>query len=93
MKPVTTRLSSKGQIVIPASIREEMGLHPGTVLRVEVRREGDRAIVLRPRSPEAIEDLLEKGYRWIEDAGVDLVEDLHAARRKERIRERRKRRP
>jgi AbrB family looped-hinge helix DNA binding protein len=43
MKPVITRVSSKGQMVIPAAIREELGIVPGT--RVAVRVEGTRLIL------------------------------------------------
>ena len=45
MKPVVTNVSTKGQIVIPASLREEMGIVPGT--RVTLERKG-HTIVLRP---------------------------------------------
>jgi AbrB family looped-hinge helix DNA binding protein len=43
MKPIITRVSSKGQMVIPAAIREELGIVPGT--RVAVRVEGTRLIL------------------------------------------------
>jgi AbrB family looped-hinge helix DNA binding protein len=39
------RLSSKGQLVIPRSIRQALGLHPGT--QFEIQLEG-RRIVLEP---------------------------------------------
>jgi AbrB family looped-hinge helix DNA binding protein len=41
-----TKLSSKGQVVLPSRLREKLGLRPGDAL--DVRLEGD-AIVLRPR--------------------------------------------
>lgn len=44
----TATISSKGQIVLPKQLREEMELREGD--RVEVGREGDR-IVLRPVGP------------------------------------------
>jgi len=43
-----TKLSSKGQIVLPASARRRLGLRPGVEMEVEV--EGDR-LVLIPRTP------------------------------------------
>jgi AbrB family looped-hinge helix DNA binding protein len=43
MKPIYTRVSSKGQMVIPAAIRAELGIAPGT--RVSVRVEGTRVIL------------------------------------------------
>ncbi len=45
MKSTVSNISTKGQIVIPAALREELGLVPGT--RVAVERKGD-TIVLRP---------------------------------------------
>ena len=93
MRTDATRLSSKGQVVIPAWIRRELDLSPGELLQVDLRREGRGEIVLRPGSTTEVEGLLRKGYEWIEAAGVDLVEELHEARRKERLRERRERRP
>ena len=44
-----TVVSSKGQVVIPKRIREELGLTPGTVLRVWV--EGKRVILEPVREP------------------------------------------
>jgi AbrB family looped-hinge helix DNA binding protein len=41
-----TKVSSKGQVVLPNQLRERLGLRPGDAL--DVRLEGD-AIVLRPR--------------------------------------------
>ena len=43
MEPIFTTVSSKGQMVIPAAIREAMGIEPGT--RVAVRQEGTRLIL------------------------------------------------
>jgi AbrB family looped-hinge helix DNA binding protein len=41
-----TKVSSKGQVVLPSPLRQRLGLRPGDSL--DVRVEGD-AIVLRPR--------------------------------------------
>jgi AbrB family looped-hinge helix DNA binding protein len=41
-----TKISTKGQVVLPSQLRERLGLRPGDAL--DVRLEGD-AIVLRPR--------------------------------------------
>jgi AbrB family looped-hinge helix DNA binding protein len=43
MEQVFITVSSKGQMVIPASIREAMGIEPGT--RVAIRQEGARVIL------------------------------------------------
>ena len=44
----TTRLSSKGQIVLPKAVRESRKWPPGTEFRIEVFEDG---IVLRPVKP------------------------------------------
>lgn len=44
----TTTISSKGQIVLPKRLRDEMSIHEGD--RVEISREDDR-IVLRLLEP------------------------------------------
>jgi len=41
-----TKISTKGQVVLPSLLREKLGLQPGDAL--DVRLEGE-AIVLRPR--------------------------------------------
>lgn len=86
----TTRLSSKGQIVLPAWVRKKLRLVPGDVLQIDVD-EGKRVIVLKSRDPRDLERLLEIGSEWFRKTGRDLVEELHAARRAERARERRRR--
>lgn len=47
MEQIYATVSSKGQLVIPASIREELGIEAGT--RVGVRLEGTR-VILEPDS-------------------------------------------
>jgi AbrB family looped-hinge helix DNA binding protein len=47
MEQIFTTVSSKGQMVIPAAIRESMGIEPGT--RVTVRQEGNR-LILEPQT-------------------------------------------
>ena len=62
---LTTRVSSKGQVVIPKPVRDKLGLLPGTVLRVEV--EGKR-VVLEPLSEPPEEVFVEAGSRVTEEA-------------------------
>jgi AbrB family looped-hinge helix DNA binding protein len=50
----TTRLSSKGQLVLPKSIREAHGWGPGTEFVIESTADGVR---LRPRTPFPRTDL------------------------------------
>ncbi len=35
-----SRLSSKGQVTIPAEVRSKLGLRPGTVVQFELRENG-----------------------------------------------------
>ena len=42
---MTTRLSTKGQVILPAAVRQRKGWNAGTVLVVEDTQEG---ILLRP---------------------------------------------
>jgi AbrB family looped-hinge helix DNA binding protein len=88
MKAVT-QVSSKGQIVLPAAIRQRLGLAAGDRLTVEVGA-GDRRIVLRPVVAGELEGRLRQGYRWFASGAGDPVEALHAARRQARARERRR---
>jgi AbrB family looped-hinge helix DNA binding protein len=54
MKTGYTTVSTKGQIIIPAELREEMKLPPGT--RMSIQRDG-HTLVLRPVTPEFIDSL------------------------------------
>jgi AbrB family looped-hinge helix DNA binding protein len=83
----TTTVSSKGQVVIPAWVRDLLKLAPGETLTVDVGPEGERTIILRGSDRRHVERLLERGHEWLESAGVDPVEELHAARRDARARE------
>jgi len=87
----TTRLSSKGQVVIPARVRRALGWRPGQPLSIEMAPDGARALVLRGHGADESEAVLARGYEWLERTGVDLVDALHAARQRARARERRRR--
>jgi len=54
MKAEYTTLSTKGQIVIPAEIREQMKLSAGT--KLSIQRDG-QTLILRPITPEFIDSL------------------------------------
>ena len=55
METVFTVVSSKGQIVIPAALRDKMGIKAGT--RVAIQRE-DNHLVLQPITEAFIESLV-----------------------------------
>ena len=69
-----TRLSSKGQLVIPKEVRQALGLRQGSQLHIEL---GDGKIILEPVGASAIEALYGK-Y-----AGSDLLADLEAEHEQE----------
>jgi len=93
MKIATTRLSSRGQVVIPASVRRKLHLETGDLLQVGVEGPGQEAIVLQRATKAEIEQALKKGYKWFARTGRDPVEELHEARRRARLAERSRRRP
>lgn len=62
-----TRLSSKGQVVIPKQVREELGLEPGTRFRVRV---DEGSIVLEPVTEPLVTELFGMF------AGSDMLSEL-----------------
>lgn len=66
----TTRLSSKGQVVIPEEVRQRLGLKPG--VQFVVVGEGDVVILkaVSPPSMEEFDNLLEKARGQARRAGL-----------------------
>lgn len=81
------RLSSKGQLVIPAALRRKLGLKTGQVLTV--RGGGDREIVitLAETDSRTLERALRRARSWATARRRDLVDELHQRRRRERERQ------
>ncbi len=92
-KDQTVRISSKGQIVIPVSVRRAMGLSLGGELRV--RLESPRRLVLTVPEYDDTElrRIFERSREWTRKTGRDLVEELHERRRRERAVEAKRRAP
>jgi len=67
-------MSSKGQLVIPAKLRAELGLKPG--VRVVIRRQG-KGLLIEPNAYEAVKALRGK-Y-----AGTVLEEQFQTDRRED----------
>lgn len=65
---VTTKLSSKGQVVLPRLVRSKLGLGPGVRFVCEVRGE---SVVLTPQGVP----------RCLKEYGVDPVSGLRVAKR------------
>jgi len=81
------RLSSKGQLVIPAALRRTLGLRAGQALAV--RSGARREIVLSPAEvdEQSVDIMLRRARSWAPARRRDLVEELHQRRRRERARE------
>lgn len=66
----TTRMSSKGQVVIPEDIRKRLGLEAGSQFIVVA---GKDAVILKTISPPSMaefDDLLRKARRQARKAGM-----------------------
>ncbi|MCB1048194.1 MAG: AbrB/MazE/SpoVT family DNA-binding domain-containing protein [Calditrichaeota bacterium] len=80
----TTRLSSKGQVVIPEEIRIRLGLQPGT--RFIVLAEGDMVLLktLTVPSTESFRDLIRQAREAAALAGMteeDIQETIQDLRK------------
>ena len=83
VKPATTKLSSKGQVVIPEEIRTRLGLEPGA--QFVVVGEGDVVVLKALQAPKMSElkALLDKAKQSAEKAGL-TPEDVEQAIREVR---------
>lgn len=79
------RLSSKGQIVIPAHVRRLLGLETGRLLAVRIGR-GRELILTAGEEAASVDVLLRRARSWAARSGWDPVEALHVRRREERSR-------
>jgi len=86
METILARFSSKGQLVIPAAIRQQLGIRAGT--RVTVRVDGGQ-MILDPQSVEAKLRRI-KSMRGYTAGGSSGTKILLEDRRIERERELRK---
>ena len=72
----TTRLSSKGQVIIPKSIRDERGWQAGTAFDIEERPEG---LLLKPR-PAIPRTTIDDAFGCMHyDGPVRSIEDMDEA--------------
>ncbi|MGD0547326.1 MAG: AbrB/MazE/SpoVT family DNA-binding domain-containing protein [Terracidiphilus sp.] len=83
MEQVFTTVSSKGQMVIPAAIREALGIEAGT--RIAIRIEGEE-LVLAPQTLAAKLSLL-KELRGCMAGGPSMTDMLLEERRRDRERD------
>ena len=82
----TAKMSTKGQIVIPENIREEMGLQAG--VEFILITEGDSVILKKLYAPSnaALKNLLDTANRNAKKAGITLeeIENVTSDYRKEK---------
>ena len=74
---MVTTATSKGQIVIPSSVRRKLGIKEGTRIQIEVDENSNR-IILRPITREYVHSL--RGRL----KGKGLLKSLVAEKKKER---------
>jgi AbrB family looped-hinge helix DNA binding protein len=89
-EPEVTTVSEKGQVVIPQSIRKEMGIKPKTKFLVFGR--GDTVIMKRLELPDVKQEW-EEIFRMMDRKGMKLTErevqaETEASRRERRNRKR-----
>ena len=85
-----TRVSSKGQVVIPAALRRRLDLKTGQPLTVRAGKGDEIILVPLDREVDAVDDMLRRLRAAATAVGRDLVEELHERRRRERAIEARK---
>ena len=70
MNPVTTKMSSRGQVVIPERIREQLSLEPGVEFVVIAR--GDALVLQKLSAPswKEFDDLIREARRQARVAGL-----------------------
>ncbi|MFH2053011.1 MAG: AbrB/MazE/SpoVT family DNA-binding domain-containing protein [bacterium] len=81
MIPATTKMSSRGQVVIPEEIRKRLGLGAGT--RFVVIGEGDVVILKIIGSPsmDQFDGLVSKARKQAKDAGLSESDVAEAVRK------------
>ena len=84
MEAYRTRISSKGQVVIPAELREQLGLAKGT--RAIWREEKGRLVLIPIHS--ILDEL--QGSLKPKPGQPSMFDELMEERQRERVRERRK---
>ena len=84
-KLATTKMSSKGQVVIPEDIRKEMGLRTGTQFLVVGGRDVVILKEITPPSTADFDDLIAEARRQARKAGMkrsDIKSAISAVRKR-----------
>lgn len=82
MRSYPTKISSKGQVVIPAELRKQYGLKRGTPA---TWREENGRLVLTPITRKRIEEIM--GFLKPKPGEPTMFDELFAERERERLRE------
>jgi AbrB family looped-hinge helix DNA binding protein len=82
MASYRTTVSSKGQVVIPAELREQLGLQKGTAA---TWKEEDGRLVLTPITAQRIHEIM--GFLKPKSGESSMFEELFDERERERKRE------
>lgn len=77
-----SRVDQSGRIVLPAEVRDELGLEPGSSVLLIKDNEG-----VRLDTPDHALDELQAYFRQLVPAGVSLVDELIEERKAEAARE------
>lgn len=80
-KPATTRMSSKGQVVIPEEIRNRLGLKPGSRFVVVGQRDVVILKALSPPSMDQFDKLIAEARRQAKRAGMKKSDVSSAVKR------------
>jgi len=80
-EPATTRMSSKGQVVIPEEIRKRLHLKPGSRFVVVGQRDVVILKSIEPPSMEQFDDLISEARRQARHAGMKRSDVSAAVKR------------
>lgn len=69
---MTTKVSKKGQITIPKTLRTRLGIRPGQML--EVREDHGRLVISKVVAKDPIESVV--GILKLEKSTDELIEDI-----------------
>ena len=82
--PSTTKMSSKGQVVIPEAIRKRLGLEPGDQFVVVAGKDAVILKAIAAPTMDEFDELLSEARRQARQAGLkgsDVTDALTATRR------------
>ena len=84
-QPATTKMSSRGQVVIPEEIRQRLGMTPGTQFLVLGEEDVVILKVLAPPALEEFDELIREARRQARSTGLRAA-DIRTAVAEERER-------